>query len=131
MGKRVSWMVIFFAVYGVILVMTYIVIPIFLPQLHIYQGYMPLFFFFPFIFGRRGARGRTYQPGGNNPTGSNGDPQAEGYDTAEWERKNARTYDEFGIPRKASLPRFWYYAGIVVVMSVALAILVFSGFIKF
>lgn len=121
---------IIFAIYISFFLVSYILLPIFLPGLHIFQNYFPLFFFFPFFLGRRsfgGRRSRAIQNNGNN-SGESGDQlNNTQYDTASWERRNAQMYDEFGIPKKSGFSGFWLYIGMVVVLAVSLALLLYRG----
>lgn len=133
MRRKISGIWIFYAVYIAIFLVFYIVLPIFFSGFHLFQNYFPLFFFFPFIFGRRGMRNRNAQNTGkspNNPQNGEYDLNASSYDTADWEKRNSQMYDEYGIPKRAAFPRYLIYIGMAVVVIFSLALLILTGFIN-
>lgn len=130
MRRRIGLGGMILIIYAALFVMVYVVVPVFLPQLHVYGGYFPLFFFFPFIFGRRGVRRRNTN---TTTSQSNSDDQSfmNTKDTADWERRNAQMYDEFGIPKRSTSSRLLYFVALAIILSAALILLVFRGYLPF
>lgn len=132
MKRKISITVIILAVYFAIFISIYVILPLFFHNFRTFGGYFPLFFFFPFIFGRRGMRRRN-TAGGN--TGHNGMPTPEDevmnghFDTDAWEKRNADRYDEFGIKTTRATSRYLYYAGVAIIMVAVFFLLYFRGFL--
>lgn len=115
-------------VYFVIFLIFYVILPVFFHTNYSIGGFVPFFFFFPFIFGRRRARPRY--PNGNTPQ-SQQTPEDEllnnPYDTRKWEKSKSENYDEYGIRVKNDISRYWYYVGLLVILAASIILLVIRG----
>lgn len=120
-------------VYLAFMITMYVILPMLKISLGPFGGYFPLFFFFPFMFGRRGARSRNRsQTSRQAPPdhSSEIDQMANStFDSSEWEKNSRMNYDEYGIRTVSGISRYWYYVGVLGIAAVTIIILFFKGFI--
>ncbi len=131
MRRRISGYVIFLIVYLVIFVLLDFVIPSYFKNYSYYGGFFPLFFFFPFMFGRGIRSGRGNNGNSSDRNRNDNDILNGNFDSSAWEQRNRTEYDEFGIPVKKTPVRTWYYLGMVIILAVSLGILFYKGLIGF
>ena len=130
MSRRINISLIFLIVYFAIYIVAFVVLPMYFHIFRLDGAYFPLFFFFPFIFGRRGFRRKTQSQGnsGSNAQGQSDEILNGTYDTRGWEKRKATQYDEYGIQTRKSVTRYWYYIGMAIVIVAGLLFLFIRGF---